>query len=192
MPAQVDICREPLASPSARELVAALSAELRGRYGNPLDCHFDLVEDEVRPGRGTFAVAAVGGMQVGCGAVRLIGEGLAEAETPLRPARLPRTADRGRSLGLSRDRSPFDRGHPDRSGDRDPLARGARFIPAGGICRDREIRPLCGLSRQRLHGKGSRIRLSHRASRVPGVVGGSLRGPFGHRVQFVEVRHARR
>ena len=73
-----DIRRARLSSPSASALIAALDVELRGRYPNPLDCHFDLTEEEVTPGRGTFVVASVDDLDVGCGAVRLIGEGLVE------------------------------------------------------------------------------------------------------------------
>jgi ribosomal protein S18 acetylase RimI-like enzyme len=73
-----DIRRERLSNPAATGLITALNTELRGRYPNPVDCHFDLTAEEVTPGRGAFVVASEGGVDVGCGAVRLIGEGLAE------------------------------------------------------------------------------------------------------------------
>ena len=72
------IRRERLWSPAAIGLITALNTELRGRYPNPVDCHFDLTAEEVVPGRGAFVVASEGGVDVGCGAVRLIAEGLAE------------------------------------------------------------------------------------------------------------------
>lgn len=76
MPTQIR--RERLSSTAAIGLITALNAELRGRYPNPVDCHFDLTAEEVVPGRGAFVVASEGGVDVGCGAVRLIAEGLAE------------------------------------------------------------------------------------------------------------------
>lgn len=75
---EVDLRREQLSGPSAAALIAALNAELRGRYPHPVDCRFDLAEKEVAPGRGTFVVASVDSDDVGCGAVRVIDERLAE------------------------------------------------------------------------------------------------------------------
>ncbi|MGD0742370.1 MAG: GNAT family N-acetyltransferase [Acidimicrobiales bacterium] len=74
----VEIRREDLSDPVARELIAALNAEIRRRYPNPLDWHFDLTTEDVDPGRGAFVVATAGNADVACGAVRLIGEGIAE------------------------------------------------------------------------------------------------------------------
>lgn len=74
----VDLRPERLSSPSAAALIVALNTELRERYPNPVDCHFDLAEKDVAPGRGTFVVASVQNTDVGCGAVRMLNEGLAE------------------------------------------------------------------------------------------------------------------
>ncbi len=110
MPTQIR--RERLSSPAAIGLITALNTELRGRYPNPVDCHFDLTAEEVVPGRGAFVVASEGGVDVGCGAVRLIAEGLAELKrlyvTPacrqrgIASAVLAFLESEARSLGASR------------------------------------------------------------------------------------------
>lgn len=92
---EVDLRRERLSGPSAATLIAALNAELRGRYPNPVDCHFDLAEKEVAPGRGTFVVASVDGDDVGCGAVRMISKRLAEVKRMFVPG------SRGHGIGTT-------------------------------------------------------------------------------------------
>jgi GNAT superfamily N-acetyltransferase len=77
-PVDVEVRREQLSSPAAVALITALNAELSGRYPNRLDCHFDLAEGEVEAGHGMFVVASIGDTDVGCGAVRLIDDGVAE------------------------------------------------------------------------------------------------------------------
>ena len=63
---------EPLTGPVAVRLITALNAELRERYPNPLDTHWDLREEEVAPEQGRFLVAYLEEQAVGCGAVRRI------------------------------------------------------------------------------------------------------------------------
>jgi putative acetyltransferase len=63
---------EPLAGPVALDLITALNTELRSRYPNPLDTHWDLSEEEVAPAQGRFVVAYLEELPVGCGAVRRI------------------------------------------------------------------------------------------------------------------------
>jgi len=77
-PKEIELRREQLSSQSATKLVSALNTELRGRYPDPRDCHFDLSEDDVAPGRGVFIVASERGVDIGCGAVRLLDDGRAE------------------------------------------------------------------------------------------------------------------
>jgi GNAT superfamily N-acetyltransferase len=59
-------------------LIAALNAELSGRYPEEGACHFRLEPDEVAAGRGAFLVASRTGKPIGCGAVRRIDEGSGE------------------------------------------------------------------------------------------------------------------
>jgi GNAT superfamily N-acetyltransferase len=76
---QADVRTASLASPAAAALIAALDEEIQARYRRPLDAfYFSLGDDEVGPGRGAFALAWVGGRAVGCGAVRLIDDDIAE------------------------------------------------------------------------------------------------------------------
>jgi putative acetyltransferase len=72
----IAIAVEPLAGNDARELLAALDAELTRRYPNPEDNFLDLAEDDVAPGRGAFVIARDEGRPVGCGAVRLLQQAL--------------------------------------------------------------------------------------------------------------------
>ena len=76
---QVDVLRGNLASPAATKLIAALNEEIQARYPKPLDAfYFSLDTHEVGPGSGAFALAWVEERAVGCGAVRLIDDDLAE------------------------------------------------------------------------------------------------------------------
>jgi putative acetyltransferase len=68
----------PLRAPEVQALIAALNAELEGRYPEDGANHFRLDEDEVAPGRGVVVAAYRGGEPVGCGAVRKIDETTAE------------------------------------------------------------------------------------------------------------------
>jgi GNAT superfamily N-acetyltransferase len=68
----------PLDSAEARTLIAALDAEMRGRYPEEGANHFRLDADEVALGRGAFLVAALEDVLVACGAVRRIEAGVAE------------------------------------------------------------------------------------------------------------------
>ena len=72
------IQRVDILSSTARDLILALNAELRGRYPEEGACHFRLDADEVAEGRGAFLVAYRGGKPIGCGAVRRNEEGTAE------------------------------------------------------------------------------------------------------------------
>jgi GNAT superfamily N-acetyltransferase len=76
----VAIRREPIRSPTAAALIAALNAELTERYPEPGANHFRLEEDEVAPGRGAFFVAWAGAEAIGCGAFRKIDPACAEVK----------------------------------------------------------------------------------------------------------------
>lgn len=93
----MDIVREPLDSPAARELIAALDAELTSLYPDPRTRHFRLDADEVGDGRGGFLVAYVDGAPVGCGAVRLLADGDAEIK---RMYTVPAARGRGVARGV--------------------------------------------------------------------------------------------
>jgi putative acetyltransferase len=75
---EVSVRRESLQSDAARRLIAALNAELAMQYPEAGANHFRLDPEEIEPGRGTFVVAVLEGKPVGCGALRLIGNGMAE------------------------------------------------------------------------------------------------------------------
>lgn len=74
----IEIQREDLLSPTAGQLIAALNAELNGRYPEEGATHFRLDPEEVTPGRGAFLVARAGGLPVGCGAFRRLDDSTAE------------------------------------------------------------------------------------------------------------------
>jgi GNAT superfamily N-acetyltransferase len=93
--ASLTIRREPLDSPVAQTLIAALDAELMGLYPEDDSAnHFRLDREEVAPGRGAFFVAYDDATPIGCGAVRLIDVGVAEIK---RMYTVP--AWRGRGVG---------------------------------------------------------------------------------------------
>lgn len=73
----IEVRAAALDSPEARRLIAALNAELLSLYP-PEQCFHDLAEDEVAPRRGRFVIAWEDRVAVGCGAVRLLGDGRAE------------------------------------------------------------------------------------------------------------------
>jgi putative acetyltransferase len=99
-------------SPVALALIAALNAELTGRYPEEGATHFRLDPDEVAEGRGAFLIASRSSMPIGCGAVRLIDERQAEIKRMyVRPEERKRGVGRvllaaleaeARRLGLSR------------------------------------------------------------------------------------------
>jgi len=92
--ASLSIRAEDVGSRAARELIEALDTELAARYPEPGANHFRLDEEEVAAGRGAFLVARLDGSPVGCGAIRVIGEGDVEIK---RMFVLP--AHRGRGFG---------------------------------------------------------------------------------------------
>jgi len=73
----VEVRPEPLDSPVALELIAALNAELSRDYP-PAQRFHSLAADEVAEGSGAFLVAWLDGVPAGCGAVRVISPGVAE------------------------------------------------------------------------------------------------------------------
>ena len=70
----------PLTSPEALALIARLNGELDERYPEPGANFFSLDPEEVGPGRGAFVVARLGGVPMGCGAVRLLDAETAEVK----------------------------------------------------------------------------------------------------------------
>jgi GNAT superfamily N-acetyltransferase len=72
------IAVEPITSPAAQALIAALDADILERYPNPDDNFFELAPDEVAPANGAFVIARANGRAIGCGAVRRIDATTAE------------------------------------------------------------------------------------------------------------------
>src|SRR5256885_2333169 len=68
----LEIAPEALTSTVSETLIAALNAELSGRYPEPGATHFRLDPREVASGAGVFLVARRFGHPVGCGAVRCL------------------------------------------------------------------------------------------------------------------------
>jgi GNAT superfamily N-acetyltransferase len=75
----LEIRRTSLDDPIARTLIAALNAELLGRYPEEGATHFRLDADEVASGRGAFVVAWRDAAALGCGAVRRLDADVAGA-----------------------------------------------------------------------------------------------------------------
>src|SRR5665213_552852 len=76
----ISIASEPFDSADALRLVGALDAHLASRY--PPDQRFgpNLKPEHLAPGLGTFVVARLDGVAVGCGAIRRLDEGTAEVK----------------------------------------------------------------------------------------------------------------
>jgi GNAT superfamily N-acetyltransferase len=91
---RVEVVPTSIRSDTATALIAALNAELSAMYPEPGATHFRLDPDEVAPGRGAFLVAYADGAPVGCGAVRLLGDGDAELKRMYAAARV-----RGQGVG---------------------------------------------------------------------------------------------
>ncbi|MEP6690844.1 MAG: GNAT family N-acetyltransferase [Gemmatimonadaceae bacterium] len=108
----VTIRGSTLASPEARELIAALDAELSALYPEPGATHFRLDTSEVAEGQGAFLVATLDDKPIGCGAIRRIDERTGEIKRMyVRPAARGRGVGRdllraleteARALGLTR------------------------------------------------------------------------------------------
>lgn len=92
--ATIEIRHEPITSPHAQELIAALNAELSATYPEPGATHFRLDAEEISEG-GAFLIVLVDGMPVGCGAFRKLSATTAE----LKRMYVARSS-RGLGLGL--------------------------------------------------------------------------------------------
>jgi putative acetyltransferase len=66
----ITVAAEAFDSPDARRLVQALDAHLAGRYSPEQRFGPNLKAAHVETGRGTFVIARVDGVAVGCGALR--------------------------------------------------------------------------------------------------------------------------
>jgi putative acetyltransferase len=71
---------EPFESADARRLVEALDAHLAGRYSPEQRFGPNLKAAHVETGRGTFVIARVDGVAVGCGALRRLDERTSEVK----------------------------------------------------------------------------------------------------------------
>lgn len=90
----IEIRREALAAPAARQMIEALNAELKAEYPGEGETFFRLDADEVAGGQGAFLVAYAAGRPVGCGAIRKLDDESAE----IKRMYVDRAA-RGRGLG---------------------------------------------------------------------------------------------
>jgi GNAT superfamily N-acetyltransferase len=102
-PSALTIDLEPLTSPIAAGLIAALDAELSAAYPEVGATHFGLDPREVAPGAGAFVVARWAGRPVGCGALRSLDDAARAGELGPRVGELKRmyvAAElRGRGIG---------------------------------------------------------------------------------------------
>jgi putative acetyltransferase len=100
--ASVEVRDEPLDSPVAQALIAELNAELSRDY-KPEERFHSLAPEEVAEGAGAFVVAWLDGEPAGCGAVRMLPDGVTEEGGPVAELKrmYVRPAFRGR--GLSRE-----------------------------------------------------------------------------------------
>jgi len=76
----LSIAPEPFDSDDARRLVAALDAHLSERYPPAQRFGPNLRPEQIADGRGIFIVARFDGVAVGCGALRMLGDGRAEVK----------------------------------------------------------------------------------------------------------------
>ena len=90
----LEIRRQPLDSPDAQRLIAALDAELSALFPEPGANHFSLAATQVAEGDGAFLVAYDRDMPVGCGAVRRL-----DAETAELKRMYVAPSHRGRGVG---------------------------------------------------------------------------------------------
>ena len=67
---KVSIATEPVDSPDARRLMAALDAHLASRYAPEQRFGPHLKAEHVAPGVGTFVIARADGKAIGCGALK--------------------------------------------------------------------------------------------------------------------------
>jgi GNAT superfamily N-acetyltransferase len=93
-PDSITIVRANLTDDVSRTLINSLNAELSGVYPEPGATHFGLDPADVAPGRGAFLVVHLGGVPVGCGAVRLL-----DPETAELKRMYVSPAARGRGVG---------------------------------------------------------------------------------------------
>ena len=93
-PAETTVARADVTGDTARALITALDAELQGLYPEPGATHFGLDPSSVALGQGAFLVATVGGVAVGCGAVRRL-----DAETAELKRMYVAPAARGHGVG---------------------------------------------------------------------------------------------
>src|SRR5690349_3006493 len=91
------IRRESIESRAALDLTNELNTELAHRYPEDDANYFRLEPSEVEPGHGTFLIARVEQMPVGCGAVRRIELDIAEVK---RMYVLPKYRSQGVGLAL--------------------------------------------------------------------------------------------
>jgi transketolase len=93
--ASAEVRRADLLSTAAQEMIAALNAELEHRYPEEGANFFRLDPREVENGSGGFYIAYLGGLPVGCGAVRRIDDTTAEIKRMY-------VAPSGRGRGIGR------------------------------------------------------------------------------------------
>lgn len=77
---KITVAPEPFDSADARRLVAALDAHLAGRYSPDQMFGPNLHPEHLKPGLGTFVIARVDGLAIGCGALRRLDETTSEVK----------------------------------------------------------------------------------------------------------------
>jgi GNAT superfamily N-acetyltransferase len=90
------IQRADLSSDIAQTLIGELNADIEARYPDNTDNYFTLTEEDVRPDKGGFFVAYLGGVPAGCGACRTLEDGSVELKRMY-----SRPAARGNGIGAA-------------------------------------------------------------------------------------------
>ena len=166
---RVEVRPEPLDSPVALELIAALNEELSRDYP-PSQRFHSLAAGEVAEGSGAFLVAWLDGAPAGCGAVRMLpadeilGSGVAELK---RMYVVPAVRGQGLSRAILSELETRASGpgrHPSRARDRRQGPRRAVALRVRRLRANPVLRRVRGLADEHLLREASRMRRAQKTT----------------------------